>query len=89
MVENPISVEIIVVFKNAVEKWLDQKSEVHYIYFLYGFGCDLENIVVALKERKTLVQITSRRNQNLGRKCWDLSRIEQLVRTKGKHRSSR
>ena len=71
------------------KKWLDEKSEVHIIYFFYGCDCDLEKMVVALKDRKTLVQITSRRNQNLGRKCWDLSRKEQLVRTKGKHRSSR
>ena len=45
----------------------------------HGCGNDLEKIVVALKERKTLVQITSRRNQNLGRKCWELSKMEQLA----------
>ena len=79
--------EIIVAFKNPV----DQESDVivRIIYFYYGCGCDLEKIVVALKERKTLVQITSRRNQNLGSECWELSNMEQLARTKGKHRSSR
>ena len=60
-----------------------------YVSFFYACGCDLEKIVVALKDRKTLVQITSRRNQNLGGECWALLNIKQLVRTKGKHRSSR